>query len=237
MPPMEINVSGDCELNHAAERAFLSVCVSAESTVQEEAAQNATGAVNTLHALFRELSPKALTGEATTDAPVTVFDIGSITTSSKIPINRDEQPSGPRQYSAFARLSAVFRDFSRLGQIVPQLFTMPFVEVRSIDWRLTDATTAELTKEARKKALLDAIEKATIYSEVVGRDVFVVKIDDQGGCSSMSRTKQTARGWKREELEHPDTTSLDLEPQEIAVSASISAKFATAEWKNPLVRY
>ncbi|KKZ62292.1 hypothetical protein EMCG_00461 [[Emmonsia] crescens] len=231
MPTLEINVSGKCQLNCTAERAFLSVRVFAESTGQEEAAQNATRAVNTLHAQFRELSPKTETGNATLDAPVTVFNIGSITTSSRIPTDRDGIPTGPRQFSAFASLSAVFRDFLKLGQIASQLFSMPFVEVRAIDWRLTDATTAELTREARKKALQDAIEKATIFSQVVGREVSVVEINDEDGHSSGSMPRyMMARA-----AEPLDTigSELELEPQEIVVTASIKAKFATAEWKRP----
>ncbi|OAX82099.1 hypothetical protein ACJ72_03546 [Emergomyces africanus] len=235
MPVLEINVSGECQLTRAAERAFISVRVSADSTDQEEAAHNATRAVNVLHAQFRELSPKTETGDIAPDAPITIYNIGSITTSSRIPTDRDDKPTGPRQYSAFASLSAVFRDFSKLAQLASQLFTMPFVEVRSIDWRLTDATTAELTKEARKKALLDAIEKATLFSQVVKRDVSVVEINDQDEYSSTSQPLHMPRYFMARAAEHPgpDETALELEPQEIVVTASIKAKFATAEYKRP----
>ncbi|PGG96816.1 hypothetical protein GX51_07641 [Blastomyces parvus] len=233
MPTLEINVSGQCQLRRIAERAYLSVRVSAESPNQEEAAQNATKALNALHAQFRELSPKAANGVATPDAPITVLDIGSITTSSRIPTDRDDKPTGPRQFSASANLSATFRDFTKLSQIASQLLMMPFVEVRAINWRLTDATRAELAREARKKALMDAIEKANDFAQVVTREVHPVEINDHGESTFPPGQPHIRTMMAR--AADPDTSGhvLDLEPQEITVSASLMAKFATAEWKSP----
>ncbi|EER39570.1 conserved hypothetical protein [Histoplasma capsulatum var. duboisii H88] len=236
MPALEINVSGECRLNRPAERACLSVRVAAESSSQDEAAQNATRAVNTLHEKFRALSPRTGDSHATSDAPITTFNIGSITTSSRIPTDINNIPTGPRQFSAFASLSAVFRDFAKLGQIASQLFMMPFVEVQSIDWRLTNATSAELNKEARSKALLNAIEKATLYSQVVARQVSVVEICDQGGTFPGS-SSQPVRRYTMARAAYADSgaEALELEPQEIAVTASITAKFATTGWTRPAV--
>ncbi|ODH48063.1 hypothetical protein GX48_05828 [Paracoccidioides brasiliensis] len=98
MPPLEINVPGECHLNRTAERAVLTVSVSAESPKQEEAAQNATNTVNSLHQLFRELSPKTESGGATPEAAVTLFTIGSISSSSMIPLDDKGKPAGPRKF-------------------------------------------------------------------------------------------------------------------------------------------
>ncbi|KGM91687.1 uncharacterized protein PADG_12259 [Paracoccidioides brasiliensis Pb18] len=91
---------------------------------------------------------------------------------------------------------------------------MPFVEVERIDWRLTEETTRVLAKEAQKKALLDAIEKAAVYAEVAGRQVFSGGQGGGGGGGG--------------------TGSIDLEPQEIVLSSSIKTIFATTEWKKPI---
>ncbi|KLJ06827.1 hypothetical protein EMPG_17679 [Blastomyces silverae] len=230
MPTLEINVPGECKLNRIAERAYLSVRVSAESSIQEEAARNATKALNALHAQFRDLSPKARDDLLSPNPPITAFNIGSITTSSRIPTDQDGQPTGPRQFSAFASLSATFRDFAKLGQIASGLFMMPFVEVHSIDWRLTDATAAELAKEARKKALLDAIEKASDFAQTVNREVFPVEINDRGEYSPPYGTPRIRTMMARVDDPGSSGHALDLEPQEITVRASIMAKFATAAW-------
>ncbi|EEH22851.2 hypothetical protein PABG_05062 [Paracoccidioides brasiliensis Pb03] len=174
MPTLEVNVPGECHLNRTAERAVLTVRVSAESPKQEEAAQNATNTVNSLHQLFRELSPKTESGGATPEAA---------TTKANPPAHANFQPMplSPR-FSATSLCSA---------WSPASFFMMPFVEVERIDWRLTEETTRVLAKEAQKKALLDAIEKAAVYAEVAGRQVFLVEINDEGGYSSTGRTKQT----------------------------------------------
>ncbi|EEH35703.1 hypothetical protein PAAG_00026 [Paracoccidioides lutzii Pb01] len=235
MPTLEINVPGECHLNRTAERAFLTVRVSTESPKQEEAAENATNTVNSLHQLFRELSPKTESGGATPEAAVTLFTIGSISTSSAIPLDDKGKTTGPRKYSAYATISAIFRDFAKLSMVISQLFMMPFVEVERIDWRLTEETIQVLAKEAQKKALLDAIEKAAVYAEVVGREVFLVEINDEGGYSSTGRTKQTnTRNLTRGGQGGGGMDSIDLEPQEIVLSSSIKTVFATTEWKKPI---
>ncbi|OJD18629.1 hypothetical protein ACJ73_08703 [Blastomyces percursus] len=237
LPPLEINVFGECQLNRIAERAHLSVRVSAESSSKEEAAQNVTAAVNALHAQFRELSPNGMDcapAPLDADAPITAFDIGSITTSSRVPTDRDDKPTGPRQFSAFANLSATFRDFAKLGEIASQVFVMPFVEVRSISWRLRDMMAEKLAKEARKGALMDAIGKASDFAQTVNREVFPVEINDQGGSTSPSGPLLMARAMTAR-VDDPGSSghALDLEPQEITVRASIMVKFATADWKRP----
>ncbi|KAL2364304.1 hypothetical protein RJZ56_002735 [Blastomyces dermatitidis] len=184
-PTLEINVFGEFQLNRIAERAHLSVLVSAEN------------------------------------APITAFDIASITTSSRVPTDRDDNPTSLRQFSVFANLSATFRDFAKLGEIASQLFMMPFVEVRAVNWRLMDVTAEKLAKEARKKPLMDAIEKANDFAET-------------GGSTSVSGPLHMARAMTAR-VDDPGSSghSLDLEPQEITVRASIMAKFATADWKRP----
>ncbi|EEQ87380.2 uncharacterized protein BDCG_02500 [Blastomyces dermatitidis ER-3] len=166
--------------------------------------------------------------------PRTAFDIASITTSSRVPTDRDDNPTSLRQFSVFANLSATFRDFAKLGEIASQLFMMPFVEVRAVNWRLMDVTAEKLAKEARKKPLMDAIEKANDFAETVHREVFPVEINDQGGSTSVSGPLHMARAMTAR-VDDPGSSghSLDLEPQEITVRASIMAKFATADWKRP----
>ncbi|PGH15184.1 hypothetical protein AJ79_02549 [Helicocarpus griseus UAMH5409] len=233
MPPLEIRVSGNCQLNRTAERAFVTLRIAAESTNQEEAAQNATTTVNNLHQKFTFLSPKTAEGAATPDAPITIFTVSSVSTSSKVPKDGEGKPNGPREYTASATISAIFRDFANLSEVTRQMLDTPFVEVQSITWRLTDDTKNNLAKEAREKALVDAVEKAKLYARVVGREVSAVEITDtdnhQVSRRMMQSYNRTAAAWDADGVSVP-SGGIALEPQEVVVDCSIKALFVTEDW-------
>src|SRR5436190_14404406 len=208
LPPLEINVTGVSTIHRHAERGSMSITVMSEGPVQETVSEEVTSTNNRLQQMFKTLAPKTATGEATPDAPVTVFSIGSIRSWSEIPYDKDRQPR-PRQYYASSSFQVIFRDLDRLGEMASVLFAMPHVQIGSIQWRLTDQTRESLSTQSRKEAMLDAIQKARDYAEVVGRDVVPIEVADVNRNFSVStRTRQTARMFT------PDypTEALALEP-------------------------
>ncbi|KAK2796642.1 hypothetical protein FQN50_009482 [Emmonsiellopsis sp. PD_5] len=229
MPPLEINVVGGASLNRTAERASLSVRVQSEGEKQEIVSQNVTKTVNQLNGLFRGLSPKTETGGA-----ITIFAIGTVQSSSTIPEDNDGKPIGPRQYTASASITAIFRDFEKLSEVATRLFDEPFVSITSTVWQLTDDSREQLIREARKLAIRDAIEKANDYAEAVGREVSLVRLEDTGTHVPAGKTKQTAR---RSGFPPEVSHGIALEPQEIVLHVKISAKFATADWKAPAIQF
>jgi hypothetical protein len=84
--------------------------------------------------------------------------------------------------------------------------------------------------QSRKEAILDAIQQARDYAEVVGREVVPIEITNDGGCYSVSsRTKQTARKSTGGGSARLSPNGLVLEPEDVQVYLSISAKFTTVD--------
>ncbi|RJE24936.1 hypothetical protein PHISCL_02768, partial [Aspergillus sclerotialis] len=174
MTPIEISVTGSSSIHRHPERAFLTLRVSSNGPSQATVSQEVTLRSNHIQNLLNLLSPKTETGEATPDAPVTVYSVGFLRSWSHVPHDKDGQPL-ERVYYAQVNINANFRDFGKLSQVAAELLALPNVEISGIDWQLTKPTRKALGSESRKLAMLDAVEKARDYAEVVGREVFAVE--------------------------------------------------------------
>ncbi len=225
MAPLEITLKGSSIISRHAERAILLVNVSSEGTAQEAVSEDVTSTSNKLVKIFKELAPKDEDGNATPDAPVTVFSITSSNTRSWIPSasRNNENVQLPRQFEASTDFNVIFRDFEKLSEVTSTLFKMPHTTVENTEYILTDRTKEDLGSESRKAALRDAIQKAHDYAEVIGKNVMAVEIKDQGS-SSGGRTKQTARRNNyKTSPSHVD--GLSVEPEDVELKSSVEVKF------------
>lgn len=228
LPPLEIDVTGISTIHRHAERGFMSITVKSEGSLQETVSEEVTSTTNRLQQMFKALAPKTATGEPAPDAQVTVFSIGSIRSWSEIPYDRNDNPR-PREYHASSSFEVIFRDLDKLGETASLLFAMPHVEITSIQWRLTDETRTSLMTQSRKEAMLDAIQRARDYAEVVGREVVPVEIcDDSMDYSVSTRTRQTARRSTGGSARN-SPNSLALEPEDVRVYLSVRVKFTTVD--------
>lgn len=225
MAPLEIILSGSSIISRHAERAVLVVRVSSKDTSQETVSKDVTSTSNKLVRTFKELAPKDEDGNATLDAPVTVFSMTSLHTRSWIPsiTRNNENVQLPRQFEASTDLNVIFRDFGKLGEVTSTLFSMPHTTIEETEYILTDRTKENLESESRKAALRDAIQKATDYAEVVGKNVVAVEITDQG-YSTGGRTKQTARR-SNYNASASYVDGLSVEPQDVELRSSVKVKF------------
>ncbi|MCJ1394398.1 hypothetical protein MMC18_007276 [Xylographa bjoerkii] len=224
MPPrLEINVTGESTVSRHAERGVLSIAVSSEGPSQETVSQDVTSTSNQLRTTFHALSPKTASGDATPDAPITIFSMTALTTRTWIPEDHTRKPFGPRLFSARTSFHVVFRDFEKLAAVAAMLFTTPHVSIESTKWSLTDDTLAGLASESRKMAMRDAARRAEDYAEVIGREVLAVQITDRGS-STRGRTMQTARR-AGQPAGAVGMGSLALEPEDVELSASVEVKF------------
>ena len=223
MAPLEIKLTGNSVISRPAERAVLSVDVSSEGTSRETVSNDVTVTSNNLVKIFRELALKDEDGNATSDAPVTVFSTPSLQTRSWIPTSsrNNETVQLPRRFQASSSLKVIFRDFEKLGEISDMLFKMPHTDVAETEYILTDKTQEGLGSESRKAALRDAIQRAQDYAEVVGKKVVAVEITDQGYTSG-GRTKQTAR---RSNYSSSPGVGLSVEPEDVQLKSSVTVKF------------
>ena len=225
MASLEIRLNGTSVIARHAERAVLSVKVSSEGPSQDTVSNDVTSTSNNLAKKFKELAPQSEDGSTTADAPVTIFSMTSMRTSSWIPtISRNnENVQLPRQYQATTMFKVIFRNFNKLGEITGTLFKTPHTTIEGTEYILTDQTKEDLGSESRKAALRDAIRKAQDYADVVGKKVVAVEISEQSYSVGI-RTKQMAR--------RNDTGSsvsyvdgLTVEPEDVELRSSVGVKF------------
>lgn len=200
-PQLEIYVDGKGSSFRTAERGYLRLNFSSTSTDQAQASHDVQSAVARLTSAFRALAIKTEDGSPHPDAAVTAFTVSALSTVSEF--QRDEQHRSildlPQEHTVRASAEIIFRNMAKLAEMSNELATMSHVSMSETEWRLTEPTRVELEREARVKAITDAVQKAEDYASVVGRRVIAVEIKDQptawGGpyMSQMPRLMQQQR--------------------------------------------
>ncbi|KAJ5161874.1 hypothetical protein N7492_007266 [Penicillium capsulatum] len=232
MAPLTIQIKGASSIAYRPERGALSITVKSQGPEQASVSSEVTSTSNQLNEMFTSLSPKLQSGVATPDAPVTVFSSRLLRTWSSQPTDKNENPLPPVYYATVG-FNVVFRNFAKLGETVGQLSTKPNVDIKSIDWTLSEATQKEIGSETRKEAIRNAILKANDYAEVVGREVVPVEIKDCGQRTESSSSQaqgaqqvyvQAPRGMMNQ-VRETQTGGLDLTPQNIRYTGSVEVKF------------
>lgn len=228
MAPTAIHIEGRATINTVAERASLIVDVCDSGEDKATVSKNVVSAVHSLQAELDTLCPRLHNGDISPDAPVSFYSISSLSTRQEDEFNLDGIRTGKQLQFAESKLDIRFRDFATLSQLVVRLSSTPFVQLRSLSWKLTDEKQAALDEQVRVMALRNAIQRAEAYSRVIGREVLtVVKIVDSQESYPTSRTKQTARmlgGGMGAAFEVG--VGIDFEPQNIEVSATLDVEFS-----------
>jgi uncharacterized protein YggE len=238
VPQLEIFVDGKGSCFRTAERGYLRLNIASTSTDQSQAFREAQSAVAKVTNTFRALAIKAEDGRPHADAGVTAFTVTPLSTVSQY--QRDQHyrpdPALPMEYTVKASAEVIFRNMAQLANVSNELASMPHVSMSGTEWRLTDATRAELEREARLKAIMDAVEKAQDYSGVVGRQVVAVQIKDQppslgpGSVPGLQHMmQQQASAQRASTMSAVTSEALTLEPKTITVSACVSAKFVSRD--------
>ncbi|CAG8130170.1 unnamed protein product [Penicillium salamii] len=182
MAPLRITVGGSSAITRQPERGVLSVTVNGEGTTREIVSNKVTETSNELTKLFRELCPQAEDLGPTADAAVVSFSSTSLSTWRWKPYGEPTHFQN-EVHRGNLSLVAVFRDFTKMSEVVGMLVGVPNVDINSIGWELTAATKKALSSQSRKEAIRDAVQKADDYSGVVGRKVAAVEIQDGGNSS------------------------------------------------------
>lgn len=251
MEPLKIRITGESSIARLAEQGVLRLTVTSEGPELATVSTEVISRSNTLTELFKTLYPKADDDTATADAAVTKFASTFLRTRSYTPRDKDKQPL-PKVYQASMALGIVFRDITKLSQVVGQLVTYSNVCINSIDWSLTKATQDALYSRVRREAIRNAVNKANDYAREVGREVYPVDIMESGGSAVV---QQHARGssfgfgaqhrlYTMREVggsggfvgltpSHAPGLfeTLDLSPPDIQVTASVNAKFQSVPAK------
>ncbi|KAH6855515.1 hypothetical protein B0I37DRAFT_57754 [Chaetomium sp. MPI-CAGE-AT-0009] len=240
---LEIYVDGKGSSFRTAERGYLRLGISATSTDQSQAFGEVQKAAATVTNTFRALALKNLDNQPHPDAAVTAFSMTPLSTLSTYQRDKNyrELRTLPKEHTVNASAEAIFRNMDKLAEVSNQLATMPHISILGTEWRLTDATRAALEREARVKAIQEAVQKAEDYARVVGRQVVAVEIRDQPAPGSMPLHAAQAQAQymmqQQAQSRHPSMSGIAvtapegpaLEPKTITVSAAISAKFVSRD--------
>lgn len=209
-----ITVAGIAQHFHPAERGTVRLEIRRESRSRSQALAEVTA----LHARVRE---EARAEQASGAATWWSADQVSVSTVHRY--LKDSDVSEPFHVAA-ASVRVKYRDFDALGRWVASVSEVPGIVVAGVDWDVTAARRASAEREVRVAAVRDARERAAAYASALGLDeprvltLFEPGLRPhtriEGGSAVMSR----AMAFKGQE-------ELALKPEDIEVSASVSADF------------
>ncbi|KIX95854.1 uncharacterized protein Z520_08562 [Fonsecaea multimorphosa CBS 102226] len=224
-PPTLIHIQGRATITTTAQRAVLNLAASDTGSDKDQVSSHVVSTVTDIQSELDELCPRLENGEISPNAPVDFYSIASLSISATDEYDDDGVRLEKKLYSASSNIAIHFRDFGRLGQMVVRLSSMPYVELRGIDWQLADEKKTELDEEARRKALRHAMSRARAYGAIIGRDkVTCIKIEDLEESWPARRVKQTAR-MASSSATFEVGAGIDFEPQLVDVSATLSVEF------------
>ena len=230
-PALEVEVRGTSSITRDPERAVLSLNVASEGPFQEVVSQEVTSTCNELHQSFIPLAAQTSTDEAGPEAAITSFSTSSLHSWSRTLLDPETKKPLPWVYHASSGFEVIFQNFETLGSVASKLFLMPHVTVNHVHWRLTGASFQDLGADSRKQAMEDAISKAKDFASVLGREIAVVGVFDEGSYTN-GVTPQVELPRKKGQALSSTQSVLDgisLSPEKVVVTGRVRVKFASVE--------
>ena len=122
-----------------------------------------------------------------------------------------------------------FQDLEALGGFLDDVGTRDGVTVDQLSWALTDEQERDTARDVRRRAVLDAVERARDYADAAGfGDVTVVAIADVGLLD------EPGAGRRMKSVHDGASTlgfaggPLSFSPEDIVVSAEVEARFVAS---------
>jgi uncharacterized protein len=214
-----ITVQGSYDSFHAAERATVTVSVGFEGPDQASVVARTTQGTSALVAgIVDRHDPER--------GPVTWWASDRIRVWSRRPFH-DKGEQVPLVHRALTTTRAKFRDVEELARWVERAATYPGVRIDGIEWTLTEVTRAAAVGDVRARAVEEARSKAAAYAAALGlSDLRCVALADPGMLGDQvhggggAGPVAFARAGGGE-----DAGGLVLTPEDIAVSATVDARF------------
>lgn len=137
----------------------------------------------------------------------------------------------PPVFHAQAEIEATFGDIAALSEWVGSVSLHDGVSLNGIEWRLADARRQSLTQEARRRAVENAVAKATVYATSLGlSSVRPLALSDPGmlgdGPAPVGGSVQpfAARAMSAD----AGGMTVALKPEEITITVQVHARFAAS---------
>jgi uncharacterized protein len=222
--PTEITVRGSFSAFQAPERGTVHATIAYEGAAMEPVYERVA---RDLEAVKASVTPLR-TGD---HGPVTWWSAEQLRTWSTRPWNKDGIQLPPVHHASVG-VEVKFRDFAALSRWVGQhVASTDGFRVGDVEWALTSKRRTELQRQARTRAVEDAVIRAQQYADALGlgriRPVAIADAGmlgsnlhpESGGGVAMMRSVAVQGGG-------PD---VELVPEDIEVSAAVDARFVGEE--------
>jgi len=139
-----------------------------------------------------------------------------------------------RRFRATGDVDIEFRDLDEVGRWLAKVGELSGVEVRGVDWSLTDATAQDIGSQVRAEAVRNAVARAMDYSTALGLDELDLEgiyepglypgecCGGGGGIAPMPRVAMLAGGIEA------GGAGFELKPAVVPVIAEVAVVFKTA---------
>ncbi|RNL78079.1 SIMPL domain-containing protein [Halostreptopolyspora alba] len=224
-----VRVRGSATLEVEPELARFTVEVGAQAKDRRLTLERLTNRNDTIRERIQEF------GEAVTEMSSSALRVR--------PVLRDRRNERVSNYHGHVRLHAAMSDFDALGGLLPELANQELTEVRGPWWRLR--TDSPVYARARSQAAREAVERARVYAEALGaRLTGLVELADVGLSSEHANTHvremsasygdapgapPAPGGARSAGATDTSPAPLNLEPEQIEVSARLEATFTMSQ--------
>ena len=216
-----ITVQGEYELKHAAERGYVRLTVAFDGPDREEVLAHTTERQASLVSELRDLHDSQA-------GPVTSWTSGSLRVWGDRPWSQTGEQL-PVVHHAELDLEVTFSDLAALSDWVGATSLLSGVTVAGVTWSLTDARRQTLVQEARRRAVENAVAKATVYATSLGLStVRPVALSDPGMLGDGSAPIQPPQPLFARAVSDTSNASLTLKPEEIVIQIQVHARFAAS---------
>jgi uncharacterized protein YggE len=245
MAPLEIHVTGTGTAIRRAERGILVLeARSQQLPTAEEASTVVTSTATAIRDAIAPFCPQdEETGGTKANAAIAHYSMSTLDTSSNrerrhnANKNSDEAPKYDVTYSARAEFNIKFSDFAALDKLATQFSAMETIHIKSITWKLTDATFASIEGGARKRAAQNALQRAHDYAEVFAdlstEDAVrrVKAVDVKEDQYYQQSTKPQLHYGKKQRMfgEVVGRDELQFEPEDVRLDVKVTGKFVVED--------
>ncbi|MCY0935310.1 SIMPL domain-containing protein [Streptomyces sp. H34-S4] len=211
-----VAVRGEATLEVDPEIARIGITVSARGTDRRTALEDLTRRNNAVLDLVKSYGD-----------PVEKLETGAFSITPELA--RHGRGERIRAYHGRVHLTAELNDFTTLGELTTRLADLELTQVDGPWWALRPTSPAH--GEARRQAVLEAVQRAREYAAALGSDLAaLVELADLGAENAPATFRGAASGAGMQTLafsaqEDAGTPALDLEPQRQTVYAQVNARF------------
>ncbi|MFD3718585.1 SIMPL domain-containing protein [Streptomyces sp. NPDC058674] len=209
-----VAVRGEAHLEVDPEIARIGITVSARGTDRRSALDDLTRRNNAVLDLVKSYGD-----------PVEKLETGAFSISPEL--TRHGRGERVRAYHGRVHITAELSDFTTLGELTSRLADLELTQVDGPWWALRPTSPAH--GEARRQAVLEAVQRAREYAEALGaRLSALVELADLGAENGLPFQAAPGAGMRTMAFgatEDAGAPPLDLEPQRQTVYAQVNARF------------